>query len=474
VFMVATMTLAAAAPAASAAPTTWTTVSTKTFGEGSTAADRVLVDVAGNSYVAGRFKGTVIFGPGAAGTLTATGSGWLFVASYAPDGSFRWVRKIGNGVADRVAGLVRLPNGNILLYGQVYGSARITSVFGDTVLPGHGGSDVYLVSLRPNDGLLVWARQDGGPENELAGAVAVDQAAQIYTVGSFRGSAVFAGTGGPTTLTSDGLNDGFLAKFNGTAPGGLISAHNIAHGPQNDDLTTVAVGSGMLVAGGSWRGSSTVAGAAVTAYSVSSFLVRLTPSAPSSRIWLRLLKGNDQSVLSGSAFAYDGTIYLGGTLHGPTQFFNYGAITPTATRTPAGSSDAFVASYAPNGALQWATLAGGDSTAWAGALAVGWDNSVLMAGSFQGTIELGGANLAAVGGKDVFLGNWGVTGDVVRAASWGGADNDEGRGVTVSHDFTGTYPFVVGTLGQGEVIFPGGTSVTSTQPRGFLAELAPI
>jgi hypothetical protein len=50
------------------------------------------VDGSGNSYVAGRFQGTAIFGSGPNETLTSNGGSDMFVARYDSNGTLVWVR----------------------------------------------------------------------------------------------------------------------------------------------------------------------------------------------------------------------------------------------------------------------------------------------------------------------------------------------------------------------------------------------
>src|SRR5687767_12090422 len=58
-------------------------------------------DDAGNVYAASHFSGTVDFDPGpGVSTLTSAGGSDGYLAKYAPDGSFLWVRNLGGSTDD--------------------------------------------------------------------------------------------------------------------------------------------------------------------------------------------------------------------------------------------------------------------------------------------------------------------------------------------------------------------------------------
>src|SRR5262245_20370678 len=74
-------------------------------GTGSSSAIDVATDAVGNSYITGRFSGTVDFDRGVAHTgdtdiLAARGSRDIFVAKYAPDNSLTWVKRMGGDSDD--------------------------------------------------------------------------------------------------------------------------------------------------------------------------------------------------------------------------------------------------------------------------------------------------------------------------------------------------------------------------------------
>ena len=98
-------------------------------------------------------------------------------------------------------------------------------------------------------------------------------------------------------------------------------------------------------------------------------------------------------------------------------------------------------------AWQTALLAGnpatGSSSSVVNATVAGTGGSVLVVGTFQGTISLSGISLASAGGNDVFVAKWNP---VANAFAWavraGGSGNDQGEAVAVS----GTNVYVGGSF----------------------------
>jgi hypothetical protein len=116
---------------------------------GGTAIDKglgIAVDGSGNSYVAGTFGSTVVFG---ADSLTAQGGSDVFVAKVDSDGKFVWGRSAGstaNDVNDVARSIAVDGAGNCYVTGDF--SEKIT--FGATTLTSRGKSDLFVVKLDAN------------------------------------------------------------------------------------------------------------------------------------------------------------------------------------------------------------------------------------------------------------------------------------------------------------------------------------
>jgi hypothetical protein len=134
-----------------------------------------------------------------------------------------------------------------------------SAVFGDgetneTTLVSAGGSgDLFVAKYHPN-GQLVWAKQAGGTEFEIAFGIALDGSGNSTLTGRFRGSALFGDAeANETTLVSTGNDDVFVAKYD---PSGQLVWATRAGGTSSDSGVAVAVdGDGASAVTGSFLGS---------------------------------------------------------------------------------------------------------------------------------------------------------------------------------------------------------------------------
>jgi hypothetical protein len=136
------------------------------------------------------------------------------------------------------------------------------------------------------------------------------------------------------------------------------------------------------------------------------------------------------------------------------------------TRTSnAASSDAFVAQYdATNGAYRWVATSGGPGYDVANAVAIDTNNGVWVTGSFEQTATIAGRPQTSAGLTDVFLGWLSATGGDVFSWRIGGAGYDSGLGITINN-FGGR---LVGYFNQ-SVAFPSSTLVGVGRYTGFVA-----
>ena len=190
--------------------------------------------------------------------------------------------------------------------------------------------------------------------------------------------------------------------------------------------------------------------------------------------WAAILGGTDYA----AAVTTDplGNVYVAGSTSSPDF-----QVTPGALQTKfGGSSDAFVAKFAPDGRLLWATYLGGTAQDWATGVAVDAAGNVLVAGvtrsadfpvfhAFQATLN-NGASLAY---HDAFVAKLDPTGAKLLYSTFLGGDSQDGAyGLAV--DAAGN-AYVTGLV-QSTADFPGmkslpdqgGIFVTKLDPQGAL------
>jgi hypothetical protein len=117
-----------------------------------------------------------------------------------------------------------------------------------------------------------------------------------------------------------------------------------------------------------------------------------------------------------------------------------------------GGSDIFLSKFDSSGTFVWARTWGGSDDDEGSGVAVDGSGNVYVTGDFQGTSVDFNPDPTSVdphssnGSEDTFLSKFDSSGTFLWAHTWGGSDNDEGRGIAVdgsgnlylTGDFQGT------------------------------------
>ena len=169
-------------------------------GAGDDVAMAIASDAFGSPFIAGGFSGTAQFGTH---QLTSLGQQDGLIAKLGSDGSWQWVLRGGGAAGDLLRGIAIDSGGNAVVTGDFHGSA----VFGQA-LTSQGLSDVLIASISSN-GSWNWARAAGGAENDIGRTIAVGGNGLIDIAGELQGTASF----GPTTLVTNGSSDLFVSQL---------------------------------------------------------------------------------------------------------------------------------------------------------------------------------------------------------------------------------------------------------------------
>jgi hypothetical protein len=352
-----------------------------------------------------------------------------------------WQRAAGGSLDDFGTAVAVDGSGNVIVAGQFQGSAT----FGTTTLTSAGLNDIFVAKYDAG-GTLLWAHSAGSSGNDTGSGVAVDESGNVVVTGYFVGDATF----GTTTLTSAGLSDVFVAKYD---VGGTFQWAHSAGGAGSDfGYGVAAAGSGSVVVTGAFQGTAAFAPPTLTsagAYDV--FVAKYDGGG--TLLWAQSAGGTDTDQGFGVAVDGSGDAVLTGYFAGDATF---GAT----TLTSAGSDDVFIARYDAGGTLVRAQSAGGSGADLAYAVAVDRSGNVVVTGTFGGSATFGGTTLTSVGASDVFVARYDAAGTLLWAHSAGGTGNVAGYGVAA--DGSGNV-MVTGSL-EGSAMFSGKT-VTSAGGR---------
>ena len=405
-------------------------------------------------YLAGQIPaGGASFG---STTLSSAGSDDVFVAKLldgfsattgTPAGTFSWAVRAGGPAADGADGLA-FSAGRLYVCGTFSNSAG----FGSTALASSGVA-TYVASLTDagSTGGFNWATALGG---NLARAVAVS-GASVYVVGRFGASG--AGFGSPvfggTTLASAGGSDAFVARLLDQGPAGVLTWARSAGGAGADAATSVAAGPAGAVLVGGFASAPASFGALVLGAGSSPFgflgtltdpspvlgLVAPATATPGSTIDLygSNLAGTTAIAFTGSG----GSVVTTGFLVNAAGTQVSGVVVPAGagsgplalTTAGGGSSNALPFTVAANGGPAWQQVAATASAGKIEFLTPDAAGNLLVAGTFSGTLTLGGTTLVSAGGPDVFVAKWNTgTGTYAWARRGGSARPDDVYGLAVS------------------------------------------
>jgi hypothetical protein len=292
----------------------------------------------------------------------------------------------------------------------------------------------------------------------------VDGQGRVAVTGSFFGTTDFGGgsvssyvhpTLGPTM-------DAFVAEY--TSSGAYLWARVL--GADSDDagkgIATDANGN-VLVTG--YQGSYSVDYGGGPQYSRGASDIFIAKySSAGSWGWSKTIGGIGYD--QGNAIEADGAgnVFVTGYFGPSTSGVDFGG----GPLVSAGLSDVFLVKYSDTGQFLWAKRFGSSGNDVGLAVSTDSSGNVIIAGSFEGTVDFGGGGLTSSGMRDVFVAKYSATGQHLWSKRFGSTGDEVGYGLAV--DSAGDV--VLSGKFQGSVSF-GGTALTSAGGDDiFLAKLS--
>lgn len=176
-------------------------------------------DTNGNTYITGRFLGTVDFDPSAnsANLTSNNGTNFAFyMAKYDSNGNYLWVKQLEQLGATNSAGVKRMlfdASGNFYITGIIGGTTPIDfdpSAAAANYTP-QGTIDIYFAKYSP-EGNYIWVKGIGGTGGAINQTHIELKGNSLFLSGLFFGSVKFNPTTSDLT-TSIGSVNGFIAKY---------------------------------------------------------------------------------------------------------------------------------------------------------------------------------------------------------------------------------------------------------------------
>jgi hypothetical protein len=173
----------------------------------------IFTDSSSNVYTTGFYEGTADFDPGVGVyNLTSAGSSDIFISKLDASGNFVWVKSIGGTDGDGGYSITTDVSGNIYTTGFYEGTADFDPGVGVYNLTSAGSSDIFISKLDAS-GNFMWVKSIGGTDGDDGYSIATDASGNVYTTGTFWGTADFNPGVGLFNLTSAGISDIFISKL---------------------------------------------------------------------------------------------------------------------------------------------------------------------------------------------------------------------------------------------------------------------
>ena len=405
----------------------------------------IALDGSGNTYVTGYFEGTANFGNI---TLTSSGEKDIFIAKYDAAGNVLWAKRAGGVEIDYSSDISVDGSGNSYVTGIFVG----TATFGSTTLTSSGLSNTFVAKYDAA-GNVLWAKSASGGFSGGDG-IAPDGSGNSYVTGSFNGTVSF----GSISLTNNSLfGDIFIAKYD--AAGNVLWAKS-AGGTNSDGGIGIGVdGSGNSYVTGYFRATASFGSTTLTSSGLSNAFVAKYDAA-GNVMWAKRAGGTGSD--NGNDISADGSgnSYVTGIFSGTATFGSF-------TLTSSGLSDVFIGKYDAAGNVLWAKKAGGTGSDYGNGIAVDGSSNSYVTGIFSGTATFGSISLTSNGSADIFIAKYDTVGNVLWAKGAGGIGF--GGGIGIALDGSGN-SYVTGSFNN-TVSFGSITLVSSGSDDVFIIKL---
>jgi hypothetical protein len=417
----------------------------------------IVVDANGDKYITGNFAGIADFDPSSGIlNLTSNGSTDIFLAKYDAIGNCLWAKVMGGSSDDYGTSLELDANGGIYLTGHFISIADFDPSSGVANLISSGSNDIFLAKYDSN-GNYLWAKKIGGSNDNFVTSLGLDSNNNVCLIGNFKGTMDFDPSSGVANLTSSGVNDLFLAKYD--VNGSYQWAKKIGT-TSDEEITALELdASGNLYITGNFVNtldfdpSSGIANL-TSSGSIDIFLAKYNVNGD--YVWAKSIGGTSDDKSNSVVMDSSGNLFITGFFKNTADFDPSAAV---ANLTSLGGRDIFLAKYNSNGDYLWAQGIEGGFVAQGNSLALDNIGNVYITGYFEYTSDFdpssGVANLTSMGLKDVFLAKYSTNGNYLWANAIGGSSDDNANSLVI--DSNGSVN-VVGSFKE-DVDFDSSSSV---------------
>jgi hypothetical protein len=297
---------------------------------------------------------------------------------------------------------------------------------------------IILFQFNSTSQYMIWADQMGGASTDYAEGVKVDASGNVYSTGTFQGTADFdPGTGVFNITSYGGPQDIFISKLSST--GAFIWAKRIG-GTGGDFSSSIALdAAGNVYITGSFSSTCDFDPSAAV-YTVTSqglqdlFIVKLDPAGNFQ--WVKTMGTSITEHANSIAIDGAGNIFITGVYGPGTTDLDPSA--SVASFTSLGAYDVFLAKYNASGTYLWGGSWGSSTNSDGGeCVALDAGGNAYVTGYYYSTVDFdpgaGSYTMTSTAGDDVYVTKIDASGNFVwaRTVVAGAGGNDRGYGVTI-------------------------------------------
>ena len=331
-----------------------------------------------------------------------------------------WGTYFGGAGADIGSDLAIDQAGNIFICGQT-NSAWGIATNGSYQTNLSANTDGFIAKFN-NTGVRLWSTYYGGTGDEIAQAIAIDNALNVYICGTTNSAASIATAGAPQTVLG-GNNDAFLVKFtnNGTRTWGTY----LGGSGEDKGLTIKTDASGNIAIAGLTNSANGIATAGALQSNLGGgydgFLAKYASAGQLT--WCTYYGGTSDDKSTGIAIDASGKILLRGDAISANGIATAGSYQPNNL----GGSDSYIAKFDASGTRDWATYYGGTSDDYGSAIHLDVQGSILIIGhtnSFNSISSSGSYQQGLQGSFDGYLAKFDANGNRAWGTYYGGSNNE--------------------------------------------------
>jgi uncharacterized membrane protein YqhA len=378
--------------------------------------------------------------------------------------SFTWAKQLGGSSSDFANAITVDGAGNVYSSGWFSGTCDLDPSASVSNITSFGSTDIFISKLNAN-GNFIWGKQLGGSSAEQCWSIAVDALGNVYTAGSFVGTADFDPSAGVFNMTALGANDIFICKLD--ASGNFVWAKQLS-GTGNEVANAMCLdASGNVYTTGRFSGAATDFDPSTATFTMTSaglddvFISKLDASG--NFIWAKQLGGFQTDNALSISIDNSGNVITAGNFNG-TADFDPGA--GVFTLTPVGGVDVFINKINTAGNFVWTMQFGGTVQDQVNSVITDNIGNIYTTGNFMGTCDFDPSaavlNLTSFGNNDIFVHKLDANGNLVWAKQLGGATNDAAYSIKVNNS---NEVFTTGYIG-GTADFDPGAGVFNITPNG--------